>query len=213
MNRINFLPSVMHRSFVIFFVTIILALNVPKTHAARWYHVEVLVFKNTAEFSNGEDWSVPERTPNFATAIDLNHLSGVDGTIVPLSNSAFYLSGVYERLNISSKYKPVLHRAWAQPGYSANNVRSVYVSKGDFSNQDLSDDGGLEIEGPTIEGTIGLQGGRLLHVNMNFVLRDADITTTISEFRRIKLKQLHYFDHPLFGVLFRVIPYKVDPTE
>ena len=182
--------------------------------AARWYHVELIVFKHlTSDLLGGEDWSVPERAPNFATAIDLSEILDADGSIVPLSSDLFNLGGVYQRLNGSSKYQPVLHKAWAQPGYSANNVRSVYVSDGSKLNTDLSDELALDIDEQSIEGTIGLQGGRLLHVNVNFVFRDVGITTTISEFRRIKLKQLHYFDHPLFGALVRVIPYKAESQE
>ena len=199
-------------------ITLLTALAVfaipSNAEAARWYHVELIVFKHlTSDLLGGEDWSVPERAPNFATAIDLSGIPDGDGPIVPLSSDLFYLGGVYQRLSGSSKYQPVIHKAWAQPGYSANNVRNVYVSDGSELNRDLSDDLALDIDKQSIEGTIGLQGGRLLHVNVNLVFRDVGVTTTISEFRRIKLKQLHYFDHPLFGALVRVIPYKVDSQE
>ena len=186
----------------------------PTVEAARWYHVELIVFKHLAtELSGDEDWSVPDQVPNFATAVDLDGLSDTSGSIMPLSPNAFYLSGVSQQLRASSRYEPVLHKAWAQPGYSANNVRRVYVSSNPASNRDLDNTLDLDMQGQIIEGTVGLQGGRLLHVAANFVLRDGEVRTTIGEFRRIKLKQLHYFDHPLFGVLIRVIPYKVESPE
>ena len=204
-------PSVAHH-LALLFVGFLAFATTPCAKAARWYHVEVIVFKqSTADISGGEDWSVPDRTPNFATAIDIAEVLDGDGSVVPLSANAYYLAGVYDRLRASSKYEPVIHKAWAQPGYSANNVRSVYVSDGSNVNRDVSDSLNLDPDVQSIEGAVGLQGGRLLHVNVNLVFRDVEVTTTISEFRRIKLKQLHYFDHPLFGALIRVIPYKTAP--
>ena len=64
-------------------------------------------------------------------------------------------------------------------------------------------------ESEWIEGTIGLQGGRLLHVGANFVFRAGEITAEVNEFRRVKLKELHYFDHPLFGILVQVTPFRL----
>lgn len=206
------IPRTPHKLFSICLLTLSVFV-VPEVSAARWYHVEVILFKQLAnELAGDEDWSVPDRAPNFATAIELDSLTEDGGAIVPLSSSAFYLAGVYDRLRASASYQPVLHRAWAQPGFSANNVRNVYLAELPSLNQDTTDLS-LESAEPALEGSIGLQGGRLLHVNVNLVLRDSTLTTTISEFRRIKLKQLHYFDHPLFGALIRVIPYRVEAEE
>ncbi|MEM7468877.1 MAG: CsiV family protein [Pseudomonadota bacterium] len=186
--------------------------------AARWYHVEVIVFKqNQQEFEGGEEWSNEQSVPNFATAIDLSASIQSDepiSGIAPLSAGAYYLAGVYERLAASSRYEPLLHRAWAQPGYSANNVRQVYLSTDSNSlNDSFAPAGDIVQVKEVIEGTIGLQGGRLLHVKTNFVLRNDELVTDISEFRKIKLKQLHYFDHPLFGLLVRVTPFKRPASE
>ena len=36
----------------------------------------------------------------------------------------------------------------------------------------------------------------------------------IKEQRQVKLREIHYFDHPLFGVLVQVTPYVIaEPTE
>ena len=193
-------------------------------NAARWYHVEMIVFKHLdAVLTAGEDWSVPERAPNFATAMDLIEQNSAIGKPAgqgfrALPGSALKLAGVYQRLRGSANYKPILHKAWRQPGYSANSVRQVYVSTKPSSRRDTNS---FDIElgrtsaddaGDWVEGTLGLQGGRLLHIGAKFVYRNEEITTSIGEFRQIKLKQLHYFDHPLFGVIVQVTPYRADNT-
>lgn len=194
-------------------LVVALILGFDNALAARWYHVEVIVFEHLDESLNGdEDWSVPDRLPNFATAIDLN-----DGTdagssgFTSLSPSSLKLAGVYQRLRGSANYRPVLHKAWRQPGYSANSVRQVHISTRpvrDISSQNLDIDAtGSE---HWIEGTIGLQGGRLLHLGAKFVYRNNGVTTNIAEFRQIKLKQIHYFDHPLFGVIVQVTPFRAE---
>ncbi|MGR8948286.1 MAG: CsiV family protein [Gammaproteobacteria bacterium] len=216
MDKINCsYPAARLCRLVMLFCVMTLASN---AEAARWYHVEVIVFKHLSEeLQGGEYWTLKERMPNFATAVDLDELRNLDdatstGSVVP--ERTLYLAGVYDRLLASSQYKPIMHKAWAQPGYSANNVRRIYLSNGrNRAIRDEEQDVALENDADTFEGTIGLQGGRLLHVGANFVYTSQEATTTISEFRRIKLKQLHYFDHPLFGVLVRVVPYKLDTSE
>ncbi|MCH7928714.1 MAG: hypothetical protein IID03_12165, partial [Candidatus Dadabacteria bacterium] len=80
-----------------------------------------------------------------------------------------------------------------------------------------------------INGTVNLRGGHLLHLDLDIsyfidlytesvtsfteegseevVMEDIIMTGTyaqMKETRRIKLNELHYFDHPLFGVIMRV---------
>ena len=197
---------------------VIVGLSFSNAYAARWYHVEVIVFKHLSdELVGGEDWTSQERLPNFATAVELDGPEEAGETrqgVNAVSNRTYYLRGVYDRLAASARYKPVIHKAWSQPGYSANNVRRIYLSNDPRgANSDAEPAINLNSSEDIVEGTIGLQGGRLLHVGANFVYRGQDLTTKISEFRQIKLKQLHYFDHPLFGILVRVVPYKVESAE
>jgi hypothetical protein len=195
-------------------------------NAARWYHVEMIVFKHLdPALTTGEDWSVPEKAPNFATAIDLVEHNSDAGNSTgqgfrALSDSSLKLAGVYQRLRGSANYKPILHKAWRQPGYSANSVRQVYVSTKPSRGSDMRSPGielgaaNNEDANDWVEGTLGLQGGRLLHLAAKFVYRKEEIITNIGEFRQIKLKQLHYFDHPLFGVIVQVTPYRAaEATE
>jgi hypothetical protein len=60
---------------------------------------------------------------------------------------------------------------------------------------------------PRVEGTVRLRTGRLLYVDTDFVLYGEETPVRLTESRKVKLKELHYFDHPLYGVLLQVTPY------
>ena len=58
-----------------------------------------------------------------------------------------------------------------------------------------------------IQGTVKLQIDRLMFLELDFIY-DHDVFGLIqlSEKRRIKLNELNYFDHPLFGIVTLVTP-------
>ena len=80
----------------------------------------------------------------------------------------------------------------------------------------------------TLDGTFTLRRGRFLHVDVDLGFRksylpeDGTQTTDMVvqpltqyvrmiQSRRIRNDELHYLDHPLFGVLFVVTPYETNP--
>lgn len=216
MTKIFFYPlRVIYFQAFRLLLLLILTWSFDNAFAARWYHVEVIIFEHLDDsLSGGEDWSVPDRLPNFATAIDLNDGTDSNSTgFSALPPTSLKLAGIYQRLRGSANYRPVLHKAWRQPGYSANSVRQVHLTSKpvrDTTTQNLDLDSVLPAQ--WIEGTIGLQGGRLLHVGAKFIYRNNEVTTTIAEFRQVKLKQIHYFDHPLFGVIVQVTPFRAEAS-
>jgi hypothetical protein len=80
----------------------------------------------------------------------------------------------------------------------------------------------VKIDNPAegLDGALRLYSSRYLLMDINLVLREPARTGffgvsggdtqiyRLSEFRRIKLLETHYFDHPKFGVLVRVAPVK-----
>jgi hypothetical protein len=86
-----------------------------------------------------------------------------------------------------------------------------------------------------LDGTFTLRRGRFLHVDADFGYRETEPATEpaagsetagaepvqsqavtryvrMTQSRRIRNDELHYLDHPLFGVLFVVSPYQQDPA-
>jgi Peptidoglycan-binding protein, CsiV len=198
---------------------------------SRWYQIEVIVFRYTdTEAVGGEYWSELESLPKFRDAVELfvdlpefsdeppserpNEVS-VPGPLAfqSLRLSELKLSGVFRRLKQLSAYEPILHVGWRQPGFGGRRARSVYISDKPGTSTDTRTDttGVMPEPAPaarTIEGTVRIRVGRLLYVDTDFVDYGGESPVRITEQRKVKLKELHYFDHPLFGVLVRVTPYR-----
>ena len=119
------------------------------------------------------------------------------------------------RLKSLGAYVPILHIGWRQPGLSGSRARSVFISDKPRVDKDASA-APLELGAPSdkrIEGTVQIRVGRLLYVATDFVNYVGESAVRITEQRQAKLKEIHYFDHPLFGVIVQVSPYRItDPA-
>ena len=172
----------------------------------------------------------------------------------------------WNRLEKSGAYRPLLHVAWIQPGYSAENARPVHVRN---SNSALGAGGsdGAPVStasepgfAPTLsprvrvardrskaalDGTVRVHRARYLHVQADLLyyrplesdaaaadptdsgasaavlpnspdaalieqlMSETDATPRLfrlKESRRMRSSELHYLDHPLFGVLVEIWP-------
>jgi len=137
----------------------------------------------------------------------------------PLRPEELTLGAVYSRLERTPAYEPLLHAGWVQPG----------LPEADAQPFDLATLGTLNPRG-----TVRVHLSRFLHVTLDLTLErpvaasdaaapvvEAPLGDGLSEVTlapRYRLKatrsarsgELHYFDHPAFGVLVRVTPL---PTE
>lgn len=151
-----------------------------------------------------------------------------------LPEQAYRLGGVRRVLELSAAYRPLLHVAWQQQGLDVRDVRAVHLDNTRFEKKtpdadEAPADAELEQSGYTppdkvFDGIIRLRKSRFLHLDVDFAYfpdtleqpgpeaRDeaagrvrlpADYVR-LTESRRIKPDELHYFDHPLFGVIIQV---------
>ena len=124
----------------------------------------------------------------------------------------FALDDVYARLDRLGAYVPLLHGGWVQPGLPEDQAHPF----------DLSVLGGINPRG-----TIELYLSRFLHINVDlsyqppqaggqYGWQSAD-AVGLGEFalppryslhaeRRLRSGELHYIDHPAFGVLIQIRP-------
>ena len=193
----------------------------------RWYQIELVVFRHlNAGVVRSEVWPELPSQLDFSSVVKL--LDGgsggdIDTDITTQGSSAFRslaqselrLGGVYQRLANHPAYTPVLHVAWRQPGYAGAQSRDVYISDGHRSIEEFGwDPTAINPDSPAvfrgIEGTVRVSGGQLIHVIADFVGRIGDRTARVREHRQVKFKELHYFDHPEFGVVLQILPYRLD---
>ncbi|MCY4211096.1 MAG: CsiV family protein [Gammaproteobacteria bacterium] len=127
----------------------------------------------------------------------------------------------------SREYRPLLHVAWQQPGLSAEEVRAVRLhNMRDVLPVSPQESQTGETQAPQylppvqdFTGHVRLRSSRFLHLDVDLAYfpdlseqpqllaaqrRQSADYVRLTESRRIKLEQLHYFDHPLFGVIVQV---------
>lgn len=172
--------------------------------SAQLYDVEVIVFSNPASGSDGEQMTTP--------AADAVRADGIfpEDRFTELAPRLYTMGNIRGGLSAASGYTVLFHRAWRQQAYD----RSHAV---DYPVHSFADNGR-----DSIEGTIRLIKERYLHLDMDLLLMTADSGSPVlysdgpgsvpafrlSEKRRVRSRELHYFDHPNFGVIARVTPYK-----
>lgn len=144
------------------------------------------------------------------------------------------LGGVRRVLELSRDYRPLLHVSWQQPGLDARDVRAIHLDNTRFEKKTVEQDelpAGEEWDQPeyvppvkVFDGIIRLRKSRFLHLDVDFAyfpdvleqpgpeVRDGTAGSVrlsadyvrLTESRRVKPDELHYFDHPLFGLIIQV---------
>ena len=189
----------------------------PAGAAERWFTVEMIVFDDLRdEGLYSEHWPVQPGEPSVDGAIELERLPGgqPDGAAHAfrlVNRSELSLTRVRESLRRSAHYRPLLHAAWRLPGVPQGEARPAHVGARLADNRA---DGG---ERPTVQGTVEVSLARYLRVDLDLLyIRPASGEATASEAvptrfrllseRRMRSRELHYIDHPLFGVLVWIEP-------
>lgn len=157
--------------------------------AENRYQVEIIVFEHLY-VNSSESWSSDEGRPQWHDALTIFD-GNADSRFTPLSAGSYKMSGVYRVLRSSQGYRPILHLAWEQTGLPASRARPVFIR---------NDSG-------QVEGELELEQSRFLHVNLDLVYPFGGSEgrfARIQERRRLKLKELHYFDNPVFGAIVQI---------
>jgi len=156
--------------------------------ARSYYAVEMVVFANPAGDGRfAESWRAQPGMPDVSRA---RPVSG-GGGVAAVSPSAYRLRGAWRALKASAGYRPLRHLAWTQAGTARTNAPVVLVG----------DD-----PGSPVYGTVRVSRGRYLHVDLDLLYRDGDGEYRFRSHRRMRSNEIHYLDHPMFGVLILITP-------
>jgi len=163
--------------------------------------------------------------------------TAADG-IVPLLDSDLQLDHILNRLKRSSAFAPLLHLGWTQETMAFGEIQPILIEAGQVVSRAGEDSSFLlfsdrknRTDIHEIDGTVALERSRFLHFRIDLALhalRDEqtaveDQKNTIEfvptgNYRSYRLEdrrqtrdgQLHYFDHPLFGVIARISKIEAD---
>lgn len=159
--------------------------------AQQWYHVELIVFEVLNPADN-------EQSPVFALQDPAPLRVGMaNNAIQPASNKN--LTDIAQRLRNSAGYRVISHETWQQAVGSRNRAQSV------------------AIEADRVKGQVRFHIATYLHANLDLWLQEGNRSMEsdsfhtfhqprLLELRRIRSRQVHYFDHPRFGAILQLIP-------
>ena len=187
---------------------------------AAGYHVELVIFENLGGSADGEISQTALKYPDFSNSIELAGGDGAGSAFTLLSQGFYKLGGVYNQLKSSGRYRPLLHMAWQQPALYGDNARAVHILKTDIGTAGAAGEFLVKIDG-----TLRVRASQFLHADVDLVyFIDSQPQSAVlgaagagapgtapqpaysrmRESRRMKLNELHYFDHPLFGLLLHI---------
>ena len=175
----------------------------------REYEIELLIFRNLVENDGGEVWPV-DYSDWFEESADGEQADILTETAVTwLPKSQLRLSAQRNALARSAPYRPIAHLAWRQPVSGRHQAKPVELPTGK-----------TRPDRAHVDGLVRVAVERYLHLDLDLRLHLADVSEQaasieygvpdirLKEQRRMRSKELHYFDNPRFGVIALITPYE-----
>jgi len=212
---------------------LVITLTIAPPVESRSYQVEVVVFTNeNPQVGEGEVWPDLNSLPNFDESITLKTLSQDNEDESVDENSVGYVKLPYElrHLNLESKFEQskelqiVLSEGWRQPKPADDIFDYIYLHSGSvpafspenqlgFRQTAILTKSFRHLTVKKLQGVVGIRVSHLLYVDLDFIFSSKEGLVRLAESRKIKLKELNYFDHPLFGILLMVSPVEDDVSD
>lgn len=170
------------------------------------YEVEILVFENKSpELAGEEQWPPFVDKPEAAGSAGMKDAGEPDN---PKPGSR--LEAAATALRADPRYRVLAHKSWTQFVEAKKDTIPVRINDG---------------EAKELDGLVRLYVSRFLHLDIDLALRGSEASQPIkqeptsalaptsataptgvalyriNEDRRVKSKEIHYFDHPKFGVV------------
>lgn len=210
----------------------------PLLSATPEYTVEVIVFKNlTGNPAGAEIWTRTNQEPLPEEDLELDLPDDVASPnarqeaveYTRLKASDLSLGGLAKKLRASSRYEVLLHQGWRQPGLDRGKAAPMRIEVAlDGGRQPVrSGTDGWSNPRARLEGELKLILSRYLHLETDLryytgeVLQPLDaiqdefaelvtqpLVYRMKQGRRMRSGELHYIDHPGFGLLAVVKPYE-----
>jgi hypothetical protein len=188
---------------------LLLALSQAAVAGPPIYDVEIIIFRHNVMSDAGERWTTPAVSDLRPTRVFSQD------EFTELARDQYQLDGIRGGLRNSSGYSVLFHRAWRQVGYDAAHAIAYPINS-------LAENGR-----DSIEGSVTLIRERYLHLDVDLLLlrangaapanyadgSDSRPAFRLREKRRMRSREVHYFDHPRFGIIAVVTPYDAPEDE
>ena len=165
------------------------------------YGIEAVIFENRFPDLVGDE----QLTRNALQA----KIRGLENSLTPnvLEGNSFLYPAITTLLEMDEHFRVLAHLRWFQTVDAKSIAKPIRVASANPGE---------------LEGTIRFFMSRHLHVDVNLVFREtvaasgkepAASVYQMSEQRKVKTQETHYFDHPRLGVLVRVMPVEKDKDK
>lgn len=121
--------------------------------------------------------------------------------ILALTRAQFALDGIWASMRRSAGYRPLAHFAWAMPAGWSGKRMPLRLST-------------LAASPLPFSGLASLEEERFVHLTLDLRMQPVEESAgeyRIRERRRLLVGEVHYFDHPRFGVIARLFRYRPRP--
>ncbi len=190
---------------------------------AQDYNVEIVVYASLRGDDGAEQWPTPKSFPTTERSLDL----GEGGTQL-LTGGPRNLQAIADTLRRSNTYRPLLHWRWRQPGWGSGQAKAIHVQVPAGSalpltalapgtskillqqlRSSIAAGSTSAANLPLLDGTLTLTRSRYLHLAVDLIYTDpkTGLAMQLKESRRMRSGELHYLDHPRFGVLVQATPH------
>ncbi|MET0657677.1 MAG: CsiV family protein [Steroidobacteraceae bacterium] len=159
------------------------------------YDVELVIFRNLGG-STPEQWSMNDPVTESGDDAEAPDPSAAEAPFPKLPAERLKLNPIYDQLKRSRGYQPLAHLGWTQP--ATDRASTHYVSL-----NALGLDNG-------VSGRAALARGRYLHLTLDLALQIPGDGTryVLKQTRRMRSTEMHYIDHPRFGIVALITPTK-----
>lgn len=170
------------------------AFSIAQAPATPAYDVELVVFRNLGGGSSNEQWSMHDPVTDASADAEAPDPGAAEAPFPKLPAERLKLTAIYDTLKRSRAYQPLAHLGWTQP--ATDRASTHYVSL-----NALGLDNG-------VAGRAALARGRYLHLTLDLTLQipGDDTRYVLKQTRRMRSTEMHYIDHPRFGVVALITP-------
>jgi hypothetical protein len=195
------------------------------TNELQWYQVELIVYTNNDPAAlYTEHWREPDARPVMEGAVELTSGTGAPATtpFQLLPREQMQLTDVFDKLARDSRYTPRIHVAWRQAVQDRQSATPVQIHSRYPLPADYLEQADIPSHQDQISGTVKISVERYLHISADLLYNrptaasdagaDVPMDYLLQETRRTRSEELQYLDHPLFGVLVRIVPYELPTT-
>ena len=154
--------------------------------SASAYTIEVIVFRNNGPREAGIGGTPPLRG---AEESDTPPAAAQIGRYISATPAArLRLAGLRQKMSAGG-YRILAHAGWTQTASSWGSRTGIPLET-------------LGVAAPGLSGNFLLERGSLLHFGMNLRYQPDESTIhELSELRRVRFEERHYYDHPGIGVI------------